>query len=77
MFKHSHKDPFRKLGGLEWIAFFLTIIGAINWALVGAFSTDLVQLLFGGIGNLTRVIYVLIGISGIYIAWLTPRLVKR
>ena len=43
----------------------LSIIGAINWGLLGAFNLDLVAYLFGEKTTLTRIIYVLVGISGI------------
>ncbi|WP_163536593.1 DUF378 domain-containing protein [Gracilibacillus sp. YIM 98692] len=50
------------------IAFILTIVGAINWGLIGFFQFDLVATLFGA-GNmdtiLPRIIYSLMGIAGI------------
>lgn len=48
------------------IALILVIIGAINWGLVGFFSFDLVKYLFGELTVLSRIIYDLIGISGLY-----------
>ncbi|HLO03092.1 MAG TPA: DUF378 domain-containing protein [Symbiobacteriaceae bacterium] len=48
------------------IARWLTIIGAINWGLVGFFRFDLVAALFGGTYSfLARVIYAIIGIAGV------------
>lgn len=45
----------------------LIIIGAINWLLVGLFRFDLVASLFGGSGSLvSRVVYVVIGLAGLY-----------
>lgn len=43
----------------------LTIIGAVNWGLIGLFDFNLVSALFGVKTILTNLIYVLIGISGI------------
>ncbi len=43
----------------------LVIIGALNWLLVGLFKFDLVATLFGSMSIFTRIIYVLVGISGI------------
>ncbi len=43
----------------------LVIIGAINWLLIGLFSFDLVASIFGSMSMLSRIIYVLVGISGI------------
>jgi uncharacterized membrane protein YuzA (DUF378 family) len=52
---------------LDRIALVLVIIGAINWGLVGLFQFDLVAALFGGQGSaLARIIYVIVGIAGLY-----------
>lgn len=51
---------------LQKIALFLTIIGALNWGLVGLFEFDLVASVFGGSTNIvSRVIYAIIAIAGI------------
>ena len=51
----------------DLIALTLVIIGAINWGLIGFFQFDLVATIFGGTGFwLTRVIYALVGIAGLY-----------
>ncbi|HRY31071.1 MAG TPA: DUF378 domain-containing protein [Candidatus Paceibacterota bacterium] len=47
------------------IAFILVIIGGLNWLLVGAFGYDLVASLLGEMSALSRVVYVLVGISAI------------
>ncbi|MFJ7726191.1 DUF378 domain-containing protein [Neobacillus sp. NPDC097160] len=48
------------------IALVLVIIGAINWGLIGLFRFDLVATIFGGQGAfLSRVIYSLVGLSGL------------
>ena len=49
------------------IALLLTIIGAVNWGLVGIFQFDLVAYLFGGQGALvSRVVYTLVGAAGLW-----------
>ncbi|MFA1818852.1 DUF378 domain-containing protein [Virgibacillus oceani] len=51
---------------LKRIALALVIIGAINWGLIGLFQFDLVATLFGGqAAALSRVVYTLVGVSGI------------
>lgn len=50
---------------LQKIALVFTIIGAINWGLVGLFDFNLVATLFGAENIMTRIIYVLVGIAGI------------
>lgn len=47
------------------IALTLVIVGALNWLLVGVFKFDLVATLFGSMSLFTRIIYSLVGISGI------------
>ncbi|MFP4316266.1 MAG: DUF378 domain-containing protein [Desulfovibrionales bacterium] len=51
---------------IDVIAFVLVVIGAINWGLVGLFGFNLVAAIFGEMSVLTRIIYVLVGIAGIY-----------
>lgn len=54
------------LNGLTWLAQLLVIIGALNWGLIGFFRFDLVAALFGGqAAFLSRVIYALVGLSGL------------
>ena len=50
---------------LYWIALVLTIVGALNWGLVGAFEFDLVATLFGAGSLLSRIVYLLVGLAGI------------
>ncbi|MEI3607300.1 DUF378 domain-containing protein [Pseudogracilibacillus sp. SE30717A] len=51
---------------LRGIAWTLVIIGAINWGLIGLFQFDLVAAIFGGQDSgLSRIIYSLVGISGL------------
>lgn len=47
------------------IALTLVIIGALNWLLIGLFDFDLVATLFGTMSVLSRIIYSLVGLSGI------------
>ncbi|MDP4085674.1 MAG: DUF378 domain-containing protein [Bacillota bacterium] len=51
---------------IQRIALILTIIGAINWGLIGFFQFDLVASIFGGQGSaFSRIIYGLVGIAGL------------
>ena len=52
---------------LSYIALILVIIGAINWGLVGLIKFDLVAFLFGNLSLLSRIVYILVGVSGIYL----------
>ncbi|GED12272.1 hypothetical protein AM501_24285 [Aneurinibacillus migulanus] len=52
---------------MDRLALILVIIGAINWLLVGLFQWDLVAALFNGEGSfLSRIVYSLIGLAGLY-----------
>ena len=50
---------------LNGIALTLVIIGAINWLLVG-FKFNLVDAIFGSLSVLTRIIYIIVGIAGLW-----------
>lgn len=50
---------------IKIVAYILVIVGALNWGLVGAFHFDLVATLFGEMTRLTRVVYILVGLSAI------------
>lgn len=52
---------------LNYIALTLVIIGAINWGLIGFFRFNLVSLIFGDMTVLARIIYALVGLSGLYL----------
>ncbi len=51
---------------IDTIALILIIIGAINWGLIGIFNFNLVDTLFGTMSVLSRIIYTLVGISGLW-----------
>ena len=51
---------------LDYTVLILVIIGAINWGLIGFFGLDLVAFLFGSMSILSRIIYAVIGIRGLY-----------
>ena len=54
------------MSGIQRIALLLTIIGAINWGLIGFFQFDLVAALFGGQESIiSRIVYSLVGIAGL------------
>ena len=60
---------------MDTLALLLTIVGGINWGLVGLFKFDLVAWLFGGSGSLfSRIIYTLVGLAGL---WCISFLLRR
>lgn len=52
---------------MDTIALILSIIGCINWGLIGIFRLDVVAWLFGGAGSLfSRVVYTIVGLAGLW-----------
>ena len=52
---------------LDYIALIVVFIGAVNWGLIGLFRFYFVLLIFGFMTCISRIIYVLVGICGIYL----------
>ena len=60
---------------MDTLALILSIVGCLNWGLVGIFQFDLVAWLFGGQGAIiSRIIYTVIGLAGL---WLVSFLFRR
>ena len=62
---------------MKWFdntALTLVIIGAINWLLVGVFRFDLVAFIFGDLSWISRIIYTLVGLCGLYLICLNGRI---
>lgn len=53
--------------GIDYTALTIVIIGAINWGLIGFFRFDLVSFLFGNMTLLSRIVYAVVGLCGLYI----------
>lgn len=51
---------------IDKIALVLIIIGAINWGLIGLFQFDLVATIFGEMSIISRIVYGLVGLSGLW-----------
>jgi uncharacterized membrane protein YuzA (DUF378 family) len=77
-----NRTKFKKTGGLgmklralDWVALTLVILGAINWGLIGFFQFDIIADIFGGMNVLiSRIIYAVIALSGLYCLSLYGRL---
>lgn len=59
---------------LDCIALTITLIGAINWGLIGIFKFNLVSFIFGDMSWLSRIIYIIVGICGLYLITFYMRL---
>ena len=58
---------------LQYFALTITIIGAVNWGLIGFFNLNLVALIFGSMSWLSRIVYGLVGLCGLYLLSLYKR----
>jgi len=65
----------RTLTALDIVALTLATVGAINWGLSGAANVNLVRRLFGRGSILERAVYILVGMAGLDLAWLTARFI--
>lgn len=66
----------KNLSVLDWVAIVLVIVGAVNWGLVGALSFDLVKAIFGDMTALSRIVYVLVGLAGIWMIFISSKCCK-
>jgi len=59
----------KKCNAIDWVAMVLVIIGGLNWGLVGVMHMDIVAKVFGDMTMVTRVVYDLVGLSALYMAY--------
>ena len=52
---------------LQYFTLTIAVVGAINWGLIGFFNFNLVAFLFGSMSWLSRIIYGLVGLCGLYL----------
>lgn len=67
----------KSLNVLDWIALVLVIVGGLNWGLVGLFDFDLVATIFGDMSVLSRIVYILVGLSAVYMIVIAGALEKN
>jgi len=58
-----------KMKDIDGVAYVLVTLGALNWGLVGAFRLDLVQTILGTSPALVQLVYILVGLSGLYMVY--------
>ena len=59
----------KKMSQVDWVAWVFVVLGAVNWGLLGVSRINLVESLVGT-GALAQVVYILIGLSGVYVLWM-------
>jgi len=64
------------MGAVDWIAYILVVIGALNWGLVGlnsfssiSYDWDIVAIIFRSIPWLAAIVYLLVGLSGLWVLY--------
>lgn len=65
----------REMVALITIALILVVIGALNWGLVGFFNFNLVSAIFGERSAVSKIIYALVGIAGVYTIFLLSKVI--
>ena len=68
----------QKLTTVDVIALVLLVIGGLNWGLLGLTgNVNLVDWIFGSMSMLSRLIYIVVGLSAVYVAWLWMKLERK
>jgi uncharacterized membrane protein YuzA (DUF378 family) len=71
------KEEKGKKDVISWVSLVLLVIGGLNWGLVGLIKLDLVKAIFGEMTTLSRIIYLLVGISAVYMVLMPPKMDKK
>ncbi len=58
---------------LHMVAFLLLVVGGLNWGLVGLLNWNLVEMIFGAWPALVSLVYVLVGLSAVYLLFTHPK----
>lgn len=58
-----------RMSTVDWVAWVLVVVGALNWGLVGVTGLNLLENILGG-GTLSQVFYILVGLGGLYMVWM-------
>lgn len=56
----------KKMNAIDWVAMIILVVGGLNWGLVGAFDYDLVASIFGDMTTVSKIVYILVGLSALY-----------
>lgn len=67
-FLPKYRKVNQPMKNLHMVSFMLVVIGALNWGLVGLLDLNLVAALFGGYPMIEQVVYILVGLAGVYLA---------
>ncbi len=65
------------LSSFDWVALILTLVGGLNWGLIGFFGYNLVGSFLGGIAGAETVVYGLVGLSSLYLVLISKSLSRK
>lgn len=65
----------QKLTVVDIVALVLLVVGGLNWGVMGLGMGNVVEMIFGM--ALSRLIYILVGVSAVYVAWLWMKLERK
>lgn len=54
---------------IKMLVGWVVVVGAINWGLVGLLNLNVVEMIFGAGSMLTKIVYILVGLSGAFAAY--------
>lgn len=66
----------QKLNIVDTIAIVLVVIGGLNWGLIGLINLDVVSAVLG-VGVLSRIVYILVGLAAVYLAVVSVKLERK
>ena len=64
----------KRMTAADWIPMLLLVVGGLNWGLIGLFNFNLVSFLFGDMTTLSRIVYVVVGLSALYSLYLSSKM---
>lgn len=67
----------KSLNVVDWLAIVLVVVGAINWGLIGVFKYDLVAKIFGDMSGVSRAVYTVVGVAGLYLLMASMKYARK
>lgn len=62
---------------LDLVVLILVVVGGVNWGLVGLLNLNLVEVILGSGTLLTKLVYILVGLSSVYMAGMASKMMKK
>ncbi len=67
--KSSTSSSKMKMSSMQMLSWVLITVGALNWGLVGLANINLVEALLGSWPAVVQIVYILVGLAGVYSLW--------